>query len=1052
MERPQGVGWCSGLIVALFLVNITVCAHAATTSGMLTHDETWSGTVVLTGDVTVPEEFTLTIEPGTILRFVPGSDDQGNGLDPNSPELIVNGSLVAIGTAERPIVFTSSPTNPAKGNWQGIRAFTNGGTVAVALSHCIVEYAVNALTVAANGGSATVNVSHCIFRHNSRDGFSVGGENGAVVVLDLNGTRITDSSGRGVYAYILGETSELRGSITGNEVDHSGTMGIYSYSYLYARVDLDFADNAVHHNGQYGIYVDSSGAYPEPETPIRTLARYQVRNNVVSANGDSGIYGAMGRSDMKLDVIGNEVYQNGQGIKTFAQCWYGTYSLVLLVSMNDIHDNSAEGLSISGYEGDNAYSVPQVIGNRIYRNGNAGIYHSIAYGSMGPTVTMNRVFDNGNWGFYSDSDAKLLFNEVRDNAQGGVYTRSYGSAAAAFNNLHLNGGDYDLQQNGYSRIRAHYNYWGDATTVEMETGSNPKNISRIYDLYDESYFGPVDYSHWLTAPVELPTSLHSRITSPTDGSVFHVDKVRIQGVAVAPNSVARVEVSPDGGAHWFAAEGTEFWSYEGHAPGEGRYTILSRVIDPQGQTETPGAGITVVIDPTLPTTSGTLTHNETWSGTIKVLGDVIVPAGITLTILPGTTALFAPASGGASGSTSAYGFIVSGSLVATGTAGSPIVFGSSSACPTPADWGGLRIVAAAADASVLLAHCTIQYANIGLSVKADGYNVHLDISDCLVQQIAGTGVYLEGVNGGRLDGSLHHNEIRQTGAAGLHVLTDQDAAATLAITQNNIHDNSGYGILARAQTCLSNASRLELAGNTIANAYNGIEIQSDNGRLHADVIGNEIQGCWAGIVASSAGSASNPPLSVIMTRNHVHDNREKGIYCYSDASAGFYPAIVANQIERCGYYGGIRCSRNATGNSLLLPLLAFNTVIANASYTSEWAIYSQANPAAKVFWNNLNNQRSVYNDSGGPVDVQLNYWGPQVSTEMAASGGYRNITSIYDFYDDNSKGLVNYRNWRTAQIDTTAPLLARITSPAVDQNDHGRDHPHRRGGLCRSRH
>ena len=46
-------------------------------------------------------------------------------------------------------------------------------------------------------------------------------------------------------------------------------------------------------------------------------------------------------------------------------------------------------------------------------------------------------------------------------------------------------------------------------------------------------------------------------------------------------------------------------------------------------------GVTITIDNTLPTTSGDLTEDETWSGTVAITGDVNVPEGTTLTIEPG---------------------------------------------------------------------------------------------------------------------------------------------------------------------------------------------------------------------------------------------------------------------------------------------------------------------------------------------------------------------------------------------------------------------------------
>ncbi|MBC8353961.1 MAG: right-handed parallel beta-helix repeat-containing protein [Planctomycetes bacterium] len=78
------------------------------------------------GDVTVDQSKTLTIEPGQVIKF-----DGGGAAD----ELIVNGTLKALGTANQPIVFTSdrddstggntnnstTPTTGRSGDWHGIQ-------------------------------------------------------------------------------------------------------------------------------------------------------------------------------------------------------------------------------------------------------------------------------------------------------------------------------------------------------------------------------------------------------------------------------------------------------------------------------------------------------------------------------------------------------------------------------------------------------------------------------------------------------------------------------------------------------------------------------------------------------------------------------------------------------------------------------------------------------------------------------------------------------------------------------------------------------------------
>ena len=95
-------------------------------SGHITTDTIWTtanSPYVLTSDVIVDPGVTLTIQPGVVVQ------GQSNA------ELLVQGNLLAIGTATQPITFTSS-TNSGPGQWQGL-AF--GGGVGN-LEHVVVRY------------------------------------------------------------------------------------------------------------------------------------------------------------------------------------------------------------------------------------------------------------------------------------------------------------------------------------------------------------------------------------------------------------------------------------------------------------------------------------------------------------------------------------------------------------------------------------------------------------------------------------------------------------------------------------------------------------------------------------------------------------------------------------------------------------------------------------------------------------------------------------------------------------------------------------------------
>ncbi len=99
-------------------------------SGTIVADTVWNkdgSPYIVTEDVIVPREVTLTIKPGTEVRF-----DGGDGL-------IVQGALNATGTPKDPILFTSHQSTPKIGSWKGI-AFENTEGKNI-LQYARVEYA-----------------------------------------------------------------------------------------------------------------------------------------------------------------------------------------------------------------------------------------------------------------------------------------------------------------------------------------------------------------------------------------------------------------------------------------------------------------------------------------------------------------------------------------------------------------------------------------------------------------------------------------------------------------------------------------------------------------------------------------------------------------------------------------------------------------------------------------------------------------------------------------------------------------------------------------------
>src|SRR6185312_5100594 len=96
--------------------------------------------------------------------------------------------------------------------------------------------------------------------------------------------------------------------------------------------------------------------------------------------------------------------------------------------------------------------------------------------------------------------------------------------------------------------------------------------------------------------IQAPVSL---ITSPANGTLLpNGTSVSISGTAIDNTMVAGVEISTDGGANWFAANGTASWTYTWIPTTQGPITIKSRAIDDSGNMEAEGTSpsANVVID------------------------------------------------------------------------------------------------------------------------------------------------------------------------------------------------------------------------------------------------------------------------------------------------------------------------------------------------------------------------------------------------------------------------------------------------------------------------
>jgi parallel beta-helix repeat protein len=145
------------------------------------------------------------------------------------------------------------------------------------------------------------------------------------------------------------------------------------------------------------------------------------------------------------------------------------------------------------------------------------------------------------------------------------------------------------------------------------------------------------------------------------------------------------------------------------------------------------------------TTSGWVEKDEVWEGEILLTGDVVIPAGISIKIKPGTTIRTTAKSDDQDSpeqhdqqpkdfdqevATPLISIVVFGALDVQGTSSAPILFTSDSSSPTNVDWQGIMIEG---DGSVQLTYATIEYSKFGIQLVSG--NLSLSVSHATFRDI-----------------------------------------------------------------------------------------------------------------------------------------------------------------------------------------------------------------------------------------------------------------------------------------------------------------------------
>ena len=739
------------------LVDITAESLVEVVGGTISRDATWKDSIPLKilGSLTVKgidgedNLTTLTIDPGAELRFglylqlVIG----GTSGDP--------GALMAVGTTEKQIKFTSSAATPAPGNWYGILFSTTAEDSSI-MDYCIVEYA----GYGGNGGVKTYysspTIQNSLIQNNST--YGIYNYYGSPTVSN------TTINGNGTYGiYVKGGSP----TFSGNTISNSGNYGIYVASGTPV-VTGNNVDN--------GIYTPNNGLSElsgntltlDEDNPLRIPADYV--GDIFANNTLTNI-----TSESYIEVVGGTISRDAT--------WKDSIPLKILGSLTvkgtDGEDNLTTLTIDPGAELRFGLYLQLVIGGT---SGDPGALMSVGTTEKQIKFTSSAATPApGNWYgiLFSTTadDNSVLEQSIVEYAgyggNGGVKT--YYSSPSIQNCIIRKNSTYGIY-NYYSSLQLSSNLIADSGTY----GIYVRGGSPLFDNNTISDSG--NYGIYVVSgtPAITNNNIENGLLTPANGLS------QLSGNTITLNDSYPLRVPAD---------------------------FVGEVFSGNTLNNITGNSYMEVVGGTI---SRDATWKDTLP--LKILGSLTVKGtdGVdnltTLTLDPGAELRFGLylqfIIGGTSGDP--------GALMAVGTAENQIRFTSSAATPAPGNWYGILFSTTAEDSSIM-DYCIVEYAGYGGNGGVKTYYSSPTIQNSLIQNnstygiynyygsptvsnttINGNGTYGIYVKGG--SPTFSGNTISNSGNYGIYV-----ASGTPVVTGNNV-DNGIY---------TPNNGLSELSGNTL---------------------------------------------------------------------------------------------------------------------------------------------------------------------------------------------------------------------------------------------
>lgn len=351
------------LTLSLFFVNI-YCFSFQNKSGLISTAETWSDTIHVVGDISITQNGSVTIAPGTYIEF--------QGLF--SINIDQNGKISAIGNVSSPISFVSQNTLSF---WNGINFDAMSETAdSSKFEFCTFKYSTGAISII---GFNKVQVNHCLFSNNKADisnsSNNGGGINCLASVITINSSIFKDNyAARGGGLSFKNSTAIINDTrITGNTI-YFGGAGIYCEGSV-LNLNNCSIDSNYHSNSGGGAGIESTSTF-------LTLTNCRVINNK-----NNGIYSfsSIGKIKIINSIIANNEGTAGGGINC--------YGISVTIINSTIVNNKTAGGQGSTAGGIFLNSCPNsIISNSIIWN-NYGFYNDFYFKNCTPVIQNCNIKD-----------------------------------------------------------------------------------------------------------------------------------------------------------------------------------------------------------------------------------------------------------------------------------------------------------------------------------------------------------------------------------------------------------------------------------------------------------------------------------------------------------------------------------------------------------------------------------------------------------------------------------------------------------------------------------